>query len=205
MSKITHIAMILIMNGLVPWALYSFLSEHMTSLTALSIATLVPLADNVIYLCKNRKLDAFGGLMLFTFVLTIALVMMGGSEKLLLLRESLVTVSVGLIFLVSLLFSRPLMFHLAMRFTVGNTAQAKTAFIEKWNNAYFRRVMKMMSAVWGSVFLLEAAVRTFLVYTLTTSQFLIVSNMVLYGFVGFLIVWTMVYRRHAGRRLIQTL
>lgn len=195
MSKRFSIALTLLVNGILPWALYVWLSDYMTSLAALSIATMVPLADNLLYLIKHRKLDAFGSVMLFTLVVTLVLVAMGGSEKILLIRESLITGSVGAIFLGSLVFRKPLMFYLAKRF-IDNPD-----FAGNWSYGYFRYVMRLMTFVWGILLLLEAAVRTIMVYQLSIAEFLAYSNLVLYGFVGVAIAWTVIYRKHSAKRL----
>jgi len=195
MSKRKYIILTLLINGVIPWVLYIWLSDYMSSIAALSIATMFPLIDNAAYLIKHRKFDAFGSLMLFTFVLTIVLVALGGTERILLIRESMITGTVGFIFLGSLVFHRPLMFHLAKRF-IGNPD-----FVGNWKYDYFRFVMRLMTFVWGIILLLEAAVRTTLVYRLTTAQFLALSNLVFYGFIGAAIAWTVIYRKHSAKRL----
>jgi hypothetical protein len=195
MSKRTSLIFTLLINGIVPWAAYVWLSHSLSSIAALSIATLIPLLDNIVHLVKHRKLDAFGALMLFTFLLTIALVLAGGSEKMLLVRESLVTASVGLIFLGSLLFSRPMIFHLALRF-IGNPD-----FASNWQYPYFRFVMRLMTLVWGVMLTAEAAVRVFMVFRLSTATYLALSNFVLYGFIGAAALWTVAYRRHSACKL----
>ncbi|MGG1551571.1 MULTISPECIES: VC0807 family protein [Paenibacillus] len=195
MSKRNYVIFTLLVNGIVPWLLYVLLNDHMSSIAALSIATLVPLADNVVHLAKHRKLDAFGSLMLFTFLLTIALVLMGGSEKVLLVRESIITAGVGLVFLISLLFRRPIMFYLAMRF-INNPS-----FADNWSFAYFRFVMRLMTLVWGIMLTLEAVVRVIMVAELSVSTYLALSNFVLYGFIGVTVLWTVVYRRHSAAKL----
>ena len=197
MSKRNYVIATLLINGVLPWGVYVWLSHSMSSLAALTIATLIPLADTALHLIKHRKLDAFGGLMLFTFLLTIALVLMGGSEKILLVRESLVTASVGVIFLVSLLFRRPFMFYLAVRFI------SNPEFASNWQYAYFRYVMRLMTLVWGLALTLEAAVRVYLVFQLSTAQYLAVSNLVLYGFIGAAVLWTVLYRRRSAEKLKQ--
>lgn len=195
MSTRKYVIFTLLVNGVIPWALYVWLSHSMSSIAALTIATMIPLVDNLFYLAKHRKLDAFGSLMLFTFVLTLALVALGGSEKILLIRESLITGAVGVVFLGSLVFQRPLIFHLAQRF-IGSPD-----FADNWTYSYFRFVMRLMTFVWGIMMLLEAAVRTFMVFELTTAQFLAASNFILYGFIGAAIAWTVFYRRHSAKRL----
>ncbi|WP_336776951.1 VC0807 family protein [Paenibacillus sp. MMO-58] len=197
MSKRSYVIFTLLINGVVPWALYIWLSAYMSSIAALSIATLVPLVDNIVHLMKHRKLDAFGSLMLFTFLLTIILVLLGGSEKILLIRESLITASVGLVFIVSLFFSRPLMFHLAKRFIGGSE------FPSNWAYAYFRFVMRLMTLVWGIMLTAEAAVRVYMVYHMSTESYLAFSNFVLYGFIGAAVLWTVVYRRHSAAKLTE--
>jgi len=64
MSNRKTVIFTLFINGIIPWVLYVWLSGYMTSFAALSVATLVPLADNLFHLIKHRKLDAFGSLML---------------------------------------------------------------------------------------------------------------------------------------------
>jgi hypothetical protein len=190
-----YIIFSLLINGLLPWALYQILSGYMESITALTIATLVPLADNLIHFCRHKKLDALGGLMLFTFLLTLMLIACGGSEKMLLIRESFITASVGLLFLVSLLLPQPLMYYLALKFLNNETLAENSKY------AYFRFVMRLMSSVWGVILIAEAVVRTLLVFQLSTAEFLAVSNIVLYGFIGTAIVWTVWYRRKSAKQL----
>lgn len=50
--------------------------------------------------------------------------------------------------------------------------------------------MRVMTTVWGIGFLLEAAIRIYLVLALSTEQFLIVSPFIIYGIIGVLAVWT---------------
>ncbi|QKE74242.1 hypothetical protein HPK19_16250 [Arthrobacter citreus] len=195
MSKRMYVIFTLVINGILPWVIYVVLSDYMSSILALSIATLIPLVDNVVHLWKHKRLDAFGGLMLFSLILTLLLVFLGGSEKILLVRESLITASVGIIFLVSLLFKRPIMFYLGMRFIQNNR------FAENWNIKYFRFVMRLMTLVWGIMLLSEAVVRIIMVYDLSTERYLLFSNYVLYGFIGAAILWTVFYRRKSSKKL----
>ncbi|MGV3463764.1 MAG: VC0807 family protein, partial [Heyndrickxia sp.] len=134
------------------------------------------------------------------FLLGIMMISIGGSERLLLIRESFVTGILGLIFLVSLLFPRPLIFYFAIRFTVGNDPDKTSAFANNWQYAYFRFVIRLITIVWGVALIGEAAVRSMLVFQLSVSQFLAVSNFVMYGFIGAAIVFTVLYRKHSKKR-----
>ncbi len=68
-----------------------------------------------------------------------------------------------------------------------------------WQFAGFRRTMQIMTAVWGVTYMIEALVRVGLVFVLSTSAFLIVSQVLVYSVTAALIWWTMRY----GRRMQQ--
>ncbi|MFB9761728.1 VC0807 family protein [Ectobacillus funiculus] len=197
---IRGIVITLLINGAVPFVVYEVLRSHMSSIAALSIATVIPLIDNLFSFIKRRKMDVFAVFMLVSFLLGIIMMCIGGSERLLLIRESFVTGILGIIFLVSLLFPRPLIFYFAIRFTVGNDPDKTSAFADNWQYAYFRFVLRLMTVVWGLALLGESAVRSILVFKLSVTQFLAVSNFVMYGFVGVAIVFTVIYRKHSQKK-----
>jgi intracellular septation protein A len=198
---IKGIVMTLLINGAVPFVVYEVLSSRMSSIAALSVATVIPLIDNLFSLIKHRKLDVFAVFMLVSFLLGIFMLTIGGSERLLLVRESFVTGILGLIFLASLLFPRPLIYYFAIRFMVGDDPEKTSAFSGNWQYAYFRFALRFITIVWGIALIGEAAVRSILVFKLSVAQFLAVSNFVLYGFIGAAILFTVVYRRHSQKRL----
>ncbi|MDR4947011.1 VC0807 family protein [Neobacillus cucumis] len=197
---IRGIVLTLLINGAVPFIVYEALSSHMSSIAALSIATVIPLIDNLFSVLKRRRLDVFAVFMLISFLLGIVAFSVGGSEKLLLIRESLVTGILGIIFLGSLFFPRPLIFYFAIRFTLRNDSDKTSAFANNWQYSYFRFVLRLITMVWGLCLIGESIVRTILVFKLSVSQFLAVSNFVMYGFMGVAIVFTVVYRRHSQKR-----
>jgi len=184
----------LLLNAVLPWVVYLILSSRYSSFTALSVAAFLPLIENVIYLFRNRRLDTFGALMLGSFVFAALLARLGGDEHLLLIRGSFVTGAVGAVFLLSLLFRKPLIYGLARRFVSPDTAARYEAGFQ---HREIRRIFNMMTAVWGVILLLEAAVRTVLVFTLSTAMFLGISNLVFYGFIAAAAVWTWKYRRRS--------
>ncbi|NGQ95089.1 hypothetical protein G3578_07900 [Brevibacillus sp. SYP-B805] len=200
---IRSILVTLMINGALPLAVYHLLLEHMTGIAALSVATCIPLIDNLYHLLKNRRLDVFASFMLAGFLFSLGAVALGGNERFILLRESYVTALLGLIFLGSLFFRRPLIYYFALRFTVGNHPKNVSQFESNWQYPYFRFVVRLMTFVWGIALVGEAVLRSILVFQLSVSEFLVVSNFVTYGFIGAAIVWTVAYRRHSRKRLEQ--
>ena len=191
----------IVINGIIPLVIYNMLLSHYTSLFSLMIAIIIPLLDNLYHILKEKQADAFAMFMLVGFVLSILALCFGGNEKVILLRESFVTASCGVIFVGSLFFPKPLIYYFAIRFTTSGGPEEKSAFEEGWKLPYFRFVMRLMTAVWGISFLAEAIVKVILVYRLSVSAFLGVSQLVFYGFLGMTIAWTVLYRKHAQKRM----
>ncbi|WP_312857328.1 VC0807 family protein [Neobacillus endophyticus] len=198
---IQSIILSMVINGAIPMVVYNLLLHYFSSFNALLIATLIPLADNLYHLLKHRRSDSFGLFMLTGFILSLLAFMLGGNERLILLRESLVTGLLGCIFIGSLFFSKPLIYHFAIRFSVNNQDDMKGEFAKNWELPYFRFVIRIMTVIWGITLLGEAIIKTILVYELSIPAFLAVSQVVFYGAIGVAILWTILYRRYAKKRL----
>jgi cation transport ATPase len=69
-----------------------------------------------------------------------------------------------------------------------------------WQYLGFRRTLRMMPAVWGLAYVVEAFVRVGLVFALLTSAFLIASQVMVYGVTAVLIAWTMRYGQGMEQR-----
>jgi uncharacterized membrane protein len=195
------IVLSLVINGAVPVIVYNLLLGHFSSFVSLLIATLIPLGDNLYQIVKYRKADAFGLFMLTGFILSLLAFVLGGNEKLILLRESMVTGLLGLIFIGSLFVAKPLIYHFAIRFSVSDVSEKKGQFAKNWEVPYFRFVLRIMTAIWGIALLGEAIIKIILVYELSITAFLAVSQLIFYSVIGAAILFTMVYRRYAKNRL----
>ncbi|EKN67602.1 hypothetical protein BABA_12770 [Neobacillus bataviensis LMG 21833] len=198
---IQMIVISLVINGAVPVVVYNLLTNYYSSFVSLLVATLIPLADNLYHIVKYKKADAFGLFMLTGFILSLLAFVLGGNERLILLRESMVTGLLGLIFIASLFFSKPLIYHFAIKFSAEDASEQKGKFKKNWEIPYFRTVLRIMTAIWGIALLGEAIVKIILVYELSISTFLAVSQLIFYSVIGAAILFTIVYRRYAKVRL----
>ncbi|MFK9093477.1 VC0807 family protein [Bacillus salipaludis] len=198
---IQMIVVSLVINGAIPVVVYNLLTNYYSSFVSLLIATLIPLADNLYHIVKYKKADAFGLFMLTGFILSLLAFVLGGNERLILLRESMVTGLLGMIFIASLFFSKPLIYHFAIKFSAVDAAEQKGKFQKNWEIPYFRTVLRIMTAIWGIALLGEAVVKIILVYELSISTFLAVSQLIFYSVIGAAILFTVVYRRYAKVRL----
>jgi hypothetical protein len=197
----------MILNALVPVLLYQMAKRYFsaTELAALSVAALFPLVWSIVDLIRVGALDPVAILSLASIVVSMVAVAVGGSPKLLLIRESFFTGAFGVACLVSLVAPRPIMFYFARYFTAGRDAARIAEFNRGWQRPGFRRTMRLITVVWGVTSLAEFVVRIALVYTLPAATVLVVSPIVLGGLLIATISWTFAYgKRMRDRAAAQT-
>jgi hypothetical protein len=135
-------------------------------------------------------------------VLSVAAMALGGSPRMLLLRESLVSGAVGVVFLLSLPMRRPLIFYLA-RATVAREMEGGAARFETlWSERpALVSAMRFMTLVWGVGLTGETALRAWMALTWPIERFLVVSPFIGYGIYGALTLWTLWYRKTMRSRV----
>jgi hypothetical protein len=192
----------MVLNALVPVLLYQFAKRYFAAseLAALSAAAMFPLAWSVVDLLRVGSLDPVAVLSLVSIVVSMIAVLLGGSPKLLLIRESFFTGAFGLACFVSLCAPRPIMFYFSRYFTAGRDAARIADFDRGWQRPGFRRTMRLITIVWGATSLVEFAVRIALVYTLPAATVLVVSPIVLGGLLLVTISWTFAYGKRMRAR-----
>jgi hypothetical protein len=201
-STMRGLAYSIIINGVLPYVIYQLLKSytHTSDFWALVASGVPPLLDALVSVIRKGHIDFLSGFVLLTIVVSVIPVLFGGSARLLLVRESLVTGAFGVAYLVSLLLPRPMMFYFARYFATGNHPENMAWFNGLWQIAGFRHGMRLMTTVWGAGLVVEAAIRIPLAFTLPIAHFLIISPFIGYGFYGGLMVWTMIYSRAMRRR-----
>lgn len=193
------VLMSIVINGLIPMLVYKFLTNYYSSLVSLIIATSIPLLDNLCSIITQKKIDVFAMFMLVGFVLSITAFFLGGNDRLILLRESFVTGIMGIIFIISLLFPKPIVYYFALRFIADPTKKSKIE--SNWQYPSVRSIYRLMSAMWGVMLLIEALLKTYLVYHLSIMAFLAVSPFVLYGIIGIAIVFTIAFQKQLKKNM----
>lgn len=175
-----EIASLLLINAIAPYVVYELAEPYTGGLAALALSALPPAIESVWSVVRKRKLDVASTLALGGIAASLILIALGGSERVLLLRDSLVTSVVGLAIAVSAAFPRPIFYHL-FRQVQGVEPDL--------------RAMRVLSVVMGLGLVVEMAVRTAMVFAMTTSRFLLISPFVQYGMTGALVGWAMLYMR----------
>ncbi len=191
----------LAVNFLLPWLAYKLALPYWGELGALYASAVPPIAWSVIEFARSRKIDALSILVVAGIALSIVLMAMGGSPKLLLLRESMASGAIGMVFLVSLLLKRPLTFYLARATSAREGEAAGAQFERLWEERpALRRSIRLLTLVWGLGLTGENALRGWLAWHWPVERFLVVSPFVAYGIYGALTVWTFIYRKRMKAR-----
>lgn len=202
MATIVSLASSILINAVFPVIIYWALTRYtaVSAYVALIVTGVPSLIDSIVGVIRRKRIDLLAGIILAGIVVSLIIIALGGSPKIYLVRESFFTVALALAYLISLLFKRPLAFYFARYFATGNHPENIPSFNALWQYRQFRHTMRVVTVVWGIGFLLEAAIRTTLVITLSTEQFLIISPFVFYGALGAIMLWTFLYSRQGRKR-----
>lgn len=189
----------ILINAILPLITYKILINHIpSSITALIISTTIPIIDNIYHIIKEKKIDIFASLIILGFIVGIISMLFGGSQKLLLIRQSYITAVIGILFLISMFFPKPMIYYLAKKFINSQDKYAKnnkSTIDEKWKNLHFRFSMKFLTFIWGICLVLEAVCNISLVFILSVSKYMLISPLVSYGFIGCATFITFFYRK----------
>jgi hypothetical protein len=139
-------------------------------------------------------------LVLISIALSLLAFIGGGGVRFLQLREKLVTGLIGLVFLASAAIGRPLIYELARATTMRRSPSQAAELEALRHNAGFRRMMTIMTLVWGGGLVAEAALAGALVLTMSVREFLLVGPVVGYAWAGSLILWSLYFVRRQRQR-----
>jgi hypothetical protein len=190
----------LAVNLLLPWAAYRLAMPHWGEVGGLIASAVPPIVWSVVELARFRRVDALSAIVLLGIALSLGVMALGGSPRMLLMRESLVSGLIGIAFLGSLFRKRPLVFYLARATLARETPEGVARFDLLWRERpRFVSAMRMLTAVWGVGLVSETALRGWMAMTWPIERFLIVSPLIGYGIFSALMAWTFWYRTRLRR------
>lgn len=151
---------------------------------------------------RQGKVDAFAGFLLFLFSGGLALSLVTGDPRFLLLKSAALTVLSGLVFLGSVVLRRPLTLAVARRLTVEDE-QASAELACGWDvSPAFRKGFYLMGLVWGVALVLSGAAQIWLVLLLSLDQSVAVTNVLalaVFAVCGGWNVWFIEHARNLAR------
>jgi hypothetical protein len=131
---------------------------------ALVLSAALPLGRLVYQVVREGKVERPTLFSLSIIVTSTLVSLLTGDPRLVLARESYFTALVGLWMLSTLLAKRPFLYAATIQSLPEATARS---WREDWENSpEFRKAMRVMTAVWGVAFLIDAVTRVVMAYTL---------------------------------------
>jgi hypothetical protein len=184
-----------IIDALCPFLVYRFAYTHTTPLTAIGLSMLPPAANNILTLIRKRRVDFIGVVVLLGLFAGLILFLLGGSPRLILVRDSLIGGVIGTLFLLSLLLHRPLLFYVVRQLSTGNDPEQAAAWTERYAHSRYRYGLPQLTLFWGAVLLGEAILRTWMALSLPISLYLAVSPISNFGIYGIAILCSLAYAK----------
>jgi hypothetical protein len=124
----------IVLNAIFPLVLYRLSKRYFSpsEFTALLVATTFPIGKSIFDVAKRRQIDPVSVIVLLGIGASAVALLAGGSPRLLLMRESLLTALFGLACFGSLLLPRPMMFHFGRHFMAGGDAARCRRYEASW-------------------------------------------------------------------------
>lgn len=199
-GRLRSIAMLVIFDIGAPLVAYKLLrSAGLTAVTAMLLSGIFPAISVAIGALRHRRLDVVGALVLAGIVVGTVVGLLSHNARLLLAEGSVPTGIFGVACLGSLLTRHPLMFGFAREITGPDTGKGRE-MTRLWQYEGYRRVFRVITAVWGATFLFEAALRVVIIYSTSAGTALIISKVMPYPFLAILSAWTVAYGAHRRKK-----
>ena len=191
-------------NFLAPYLVYTALAGRFGDTKALIASALPPLLWSAYELVKTRRLDAISIVVVASILFTLAATAMGGSARLIQIRDALVTGAVGVMFLGSLGMKRPIIFYLARATMSRNTEAGAAAYEAVWDKPGVPAVFRLLTAVWGVGLVVQTGCMCLLAWIWPIGRYLLVSPFISAAIFGLLMIWSLGYiaRRPAARDIV---
>ena len=198
-----HLIISILLDVAVPLAgFYVLRGFGIGPLLALVLSGALVLPSVIYSVWQQRKIS-----MLTVFTVSVLIVgalmsLITGSPRLLLVREAWLFLVVGLWMLGTVPTRRPFMMIMGRSIVIAKVGMDGLAKFEaRWDaEAAFRRATRILSAVWGLVFALDALVQVAIAYTLPVDQVPGVSTAQWLVALGGLITFHVVYTKRKDLR-----
>ncbi|WP_280335289.1 VC0807 family protein [Nocardia wallacei] len=186
--------------GLSPAVYYLLSGAGYSDFAALLCSTIVSGLWAACVAAAQRKVD---GLAAFAFALNLlglALALLGGDERMMLVKDPISSAVVSALLLGSCVVGRPATYGLAQRLHAPG-AESAARWDALWHSDHeVRRAFRSSTAVWGAGLAADAVLRLALIYALPVSVTVALMNPVQWAIIGLLVLYTLRGRRQLDMR-----
>jgi hypothetical protein len=132
---------------------------------ALSLGGLATMVNAVVTTVRRGRLDSFGLLVVLEVALSVVLLFVSRDPRVLLLKPAFYVAVGGLWALVTLRVGKPLAYESGKPFATKGDPMLVVAYERAYERSdRFRAALRVVTAMWGVAFLLDAALRVVIVY-----------------------------------------
>ena len=181
----------LLINAVAPFSINLIAQHYMSSIDALLLASAVPAIYTLGSFIWKRHINVFGLLVVANLLLSAAFALVFKNPRLLLLQGSAVNGVFGVVMLVSLLFSRPIIFYIVRSIKTQHDPVRVASFNADWSIPQIRSFYRLMTLVWGCVLIAELALHTVLAFRLPISTMLMLGTILGIAFIMPAAHWSM--------------
>lgn len=152
---------------------------------------------------RQRRVEAMAVFTLSLVVIGTLLSLVTGSPRVVMVRDSWLTAAIGCWVLGTLLTRRPFIMTASRGIVIAKVGEAGLVEWEaRWDaEPVFRHHMRLITTVWGAVFLLDAVLRVALAYTIPVDAFPLTSTLLWLALLGGLLTWHNWYLTRHGLKL----
>ncbi|KAJ2963299.1 hypothetical protein NQZ79_g1701 [Umbelopsis isabellina] len=217
------LAITLLIEVILPVALYYILKAHMSMLAALLISSAPAILSVIVKAIWYRRVDPLGVLIIGGFVISAAISVIDSNPRVLLLRESCTTAAIGTFFFLSLIpikigkwQLKPLSYSVSYQMAAtaptvkfmrkGEMVEMKRPeFIWAYSPIY-RKNMRIATALWGIALLSEFTGKLIMYFSsLTIDQMVLYGNIILGVVMVTMTIITVLLSIRTRRRMVPEL
>lgn len=190
-----------IVNFVLPLVIYLLASQHTSMLTALVLTAAVPMLYSIFWLVRMRRVLFLSIVTLFVVGVSLLIALLVHDPRLLLLRDACLAGGLlGLICLFSLLHTRPIAYTF-YRWAFIHTPVQSASLTALWQLPHARFSWRMLTTMWGLMFLGLGLIEAALAYRLPPAQFLAVHPFLLWGTIIVTVGITRLYGRQTRKQI----
>ena len=178
---------------------YVLVSAGWSAVAALILSGVIPAAGIALGVARYRRLDAIGFLVLIGIAVGSVLGAVSGSAHLVLLDGVVPTAVFGIVCVASLRSKRPMIFRFALEGMGRDTTKGRD-FADRWRYPGFRHSFRVVTVVWGVMFVAEAATQAVIVETASAGTAKATSNLLILPFAAAVIAWNISYAKRGRRK-----
>ncbi|KAJ3101782.1 hypothetical protein HDU97_001066 [Phlyctochytrium planicorne] len=184
---------VIVANVGLPILIYAIFSNFTSSVIALSLSAIPPTVEAFLMILKKRKLDVIATIVVFSIVLSILVSLAADDARILLVKDSITTVVLGLGFLLSIVcLKEDLIWRCNRQLSDEDDALVQAELDAQWDQPSTRITSHILSLIWGAGLITEAVVRTVMIYSLPIHVMAYLSPLLMALFLVFLSAWSFV-------------